>query len=742
YRVEYVCDRVQTFGTAFLGLTLECSKCHDHKFDPVTQKEFFQLFAFFNNQDESGLYSFFSPGDAPTPATKIIPDNVKTRLAELEQSAQSAHAHLQKVRASQTDAFARWLTQREPSLSIPGEIARFAFDESGTVKKLANEIDPKKPASLSGENKLVPGVSGQAVEFGGDDPLDLPVGAFDRVHPFSVSLWIQTPDAKERAVIFHRSKAWSDAASRGFELLLEEGRLKWSLIRFWPGDAASIRAKVPVTPGEWMHVVVTSDGSGQAAGLRILLNGKLLEVDVIQDSLSRDIGPVGKDVITLGQRMRDRGFKGGRVDDLRVFSRELTPLEVLACYEPSKALEIWRKEAESLTAPERTLLQDYFLGGCSEEVSKALADLQSARAEWVKLLNSQREIMVMRETAQPKKAYVLFRGQYDQRRDEVFAGTPAFLNPFPEGAPKNRLGLARWLTDPRNPLLARVTVNRFWQSLFGRGLTRTAEDFGSQGEQPEYPEVLDWLASQFMEGGWDVKALLRTIVLSHTYRQDTAADPKLLADDPENIHLARGPRFRLPAEMIRDSFLQASGLLVSRLGGPPVTPYEMSEAFRPANPDNGGGALRRSLYTRWRRTSPPPAMMAFDASRRAVCSARRERTNTPLQSLVLLNGPQYVEAARVLGQRLHVEHSGNLEAMIEDAFLLCLSRLPDAREREIVSALYREQLEYFERNPKEAAQLLRVGQAPAEKGVPPAHAAAAAVLAQTLLNHDGSVVKQ
>ncbi|MEK0446301.1 MAG: hypothetical protein RLZZ399_1622, partial [Verrucomicrobiota bacterium] len=287
YRVEYVCDRVQTFGTAFLGLTLECSKCHDHKFDPVTQKEFFQLFAFFNNQDESGLYSFFSPGDAPTPATKLIPDNVKTRLAELEQAAQSAHAHLQKVRASQTDAFARWLTQREPSLSIPGEIARFAFNESGSVKKLANDIDPKKPASLSGENKLVPGVSGQAVEFGGDDALDLPVGAFDRVHPFSVSLWIQTPDAKERAVIFHRSKAWSDAASRGFELLLEEGRLKWSLIRFWPGDAASIRAKAPVTPGEWTHVVVTSDGSGRAAGLRILLNGKPLEVDVIQDSLSR-----------------------------------------------------------------------------------------------------------------------------------------------------------------------------------------------------------------------------------------------------------------------------------------------------------------------------------------------------------------------------------------------------------------------------------------------------------------------
>jgi hypothetical protein len=304
------------------------------------------------------------------------------------------------------------------------------------------------------------------------------------------------------------------------------------------------------------------------------------------------------------------------------------------------------------------------------------------------------------------------------------------------------LGLARWLTSPEHPLLARVTVNRFWQGLFGRGLVRSAEDFGSQGTQPEYPELLDWLAGEFIRSGWNTKALFKSIVLSHAYRQESTAAPDLLADDPENLLLARGPRFRLSAEALRDTFLFASGLLSPKMGGAPVAPYELADAFRPSAPDKGEGSLRRSLYTRWRRTSPPPAMMAFDASRRAVCSARRERTNTPLQALVLLNGPQYVEAARVLGTRLHKTHDGALDAMIEEAFLTCLSRAPDTREREIVRGLYTDQLTYFRGHPKEAAALLKVGQTPADPAVGAPEAAAATVLAQALFNHDGSVVKQ
>jgi len=361
---------------------------------------------------------------------------------------------------------------------------------------------------------------------------------------------------------------------------------------------------------------------------------------------------------------------------------------------------------------------------------------------------------------------VLFRGEYNQRRDEAPPVTPAALSPWPAGAPRNRLGLAQWLTAPNHPLLARVTVNRVWQSLFGRGLVKTAEDFGSQGEKPLYPEVLDTLALRFMRGDgrwemgdgarpsptpnsslpasnpWDVKALLKTIVLSGVYRQRSLADATTMVDDPENQWLARGPRLRLPAEMIRDNALAAAGLLKPTLGGPPVNPYEMSEAFKPANPSGGDGVFRRSLYTNWRRTGPPPALLAFDAPRRAVCTAKRERTDSPLQALILLNGTQYVEAARTLGESLYRDANGNVPAMIEAGFLRCLSRKPDEREQAILQQLHREQLAHFQAKPTEAESLLKTGNTKRDDKIPVAEAAAVAVLAQALLNHDECVVKR
>ena len=738
YRVEYVADRVQTFATTFLGLTFECAKCHDHKFDPITQKEFYQMFAFFDDIDEAGLYSFFT-GDAPTPAIRLLSADGRKQADTLARTVAEAEAQLPQRTRTLLEAFPQWLAQRPAEMPLPGELVRLNFNEAN-AGKIPNAADPAKPASLGGENKLVPGRTGQVLQLSGDDAFNLPAGSFNRPDPFTVSLWLQAPELKERAVVFHRSKAWTDAASRGFELLLEGGHLKWSLIRFWPGDAASIRTLVPFKPGEWLHGSVSSDGSGKAAGLQIYLNGRAAATEVLKDSLSRDHNP-GRDNITIGERMRDRGFKNGLVDEVRVFNRRLSDLELEAVFAPAAAAALWRKPAEALSAQERERLQGVYLGQ-HEEHAKALETVRVARAEQLKFLEGQKEIMVMQELPKPKKAYILGRGEYAQRGEEVFAGTPAALPAFPKNAPPNRLGLAQWLTAPGHPLLARVTVNRFWQGLFGRGLVRSAEDFGSQGTQPEYPELLDWLAGEFVRSGWDTKALFRTIVLSHAYRQESTAAADLVADDPDNVLLARGPRFRLSAEALRDTFLFASGLLSPKMGGAPVNPYEAADAFRPNAPDKGEGSLRRSLYTRWRRTSPPPAMMAFDASRRAVCSARRERTNTPLQALVLLNGPQYVEAARVLGTRLHKAHGGNLDIMIEEAFLSCLSRPPDAREREIVQGLYTDQLAYFRAHPQEAAALLKVGQAPAEPAVPAPEAAAATVLAQALLNHDASVVKQ
>lgn len=744
YRVEYVCDRVQTFATTFLGLTFECCRCHDHKYDPITQREYYQLFSMFQNVDEAGLYSYFTQSP-PTPTLLMADAPAKQRLAGLRQKVTDIEQQASSLRTSRREAFAAWLADRAKQVPAatppPRELARFDFDmlEKG---KLANSVKADQPATLRGENKLAAGQSGNAIQFTGDDPVDLPLGNFQRHEPFTVSLWLMTPDEKDRAVVFHRSRAWTDAASRGYELLIEDGRLKWSLIHFWPGNAISIAARDKLPTGTWTHVVVSSDGSSRAAGLRMFVNGRPAVIEVIKDNLTKEITGGGGDNIALGERFRDRGFKGGIIDDFRVFGRELTAFESLAAFDEAAAKTVLAKPESGLTRDERELVFEFYLATTDAEWSKHLAALQAARGDLAKVADGIKEIMVMRELPQPKKAYVLFRGEYAERREEVHAGTPAALSPFPDDAPRNRLGLARWLTDRRHPLMARVTVNRVWQSLFGRGLVKTSEDFGSQGSKPLYPEVLDSLALEFIDSGWDVKHLVKTIVLSQTYRQRSLADAKTMTDDPDNEWLARGPRFRLPAEMIRDNALAAAGLLKRQLGGPPVHPYEMSESFKPAGPSGGDGVFRRSLYTNWRRTGPPPAMLAFDAPRRAVCIAKRERTDSPLQALILLNGIQYVEAARVLGETLHRETKGDLPAMIERGFLRCLSRPPDAREVDIVSRLYREQLAHFGQHPTEAEQLLKIGNTPRDASIAAPQAAAATMLAQALLNHDACVVKR
>jgi len=706
YRVEYVADRVQTVATAFLGLTFECSRCHDHKYDPITQKDYYGLFSMLQNIDEAGLYSFFTPSP-PTPAMMLMDQPAKDKMKALEGNVTELEKKHDRSAPTTLE-----LRAGVPA-SLEGQLAHFTFDEL-KGGKLADSLHPAPPpqpkkdpkdkgppdpaAVLKGENKLVPGKLGNAILFTGDDAVDTPLGNFQRHEPFSVSLWMQTPDVKDRAVVFHRSQAWTDAASRGYELLIEEGKLKWSLIHFWPGNAISIRTKENIPLKQWLQVIVAYDGSSRADGLKIFVDGQRAAVDVIKDNLTKTIAGGGHDNISLGERMRDRGFKNGLIDDFRVFGRDLT--------------------AETNT------------------------ELQKARAELFAFQDAQKELMIMKELPQPKKAYVLTRGEYDKRGEEVGPTTPAALTPFPKDAPKNRLGYAQWLTAPDHPLMARVTVNRLWQSLFGRGLVKTTEDFGSQGERPLYPELLDYLAMKFIQSGWDTKVLVKEIVTSQVYRQNSFADAKTMTDDPDNQWLARGPRFRLPAEMIRDNALAAAGLIKLTLGGPPVHAYEMSEAFKPVTPGAGDTVYRRSLYSSWRRTSPPPAMVAFDAPRRAVCISRRERTDSPLQALILLNGVQYVEAARVLGEKLHLEAKGDVPQMIELGFLRCLSRKPDAKELQICTKLYQEQLAHFKTTPKEAEALLKTGNAKRDATIPVSEAAAAAVLAQALLNHDACVVKR
>lgn len=732
YRVEYVADRVQTYATAFLGLTFECARCHDHKFDPIKQKEYYQLFSIFQNIDEAGLYSFFT-NSPPTPALGLSDDATDDKIAKQRNIVDRIEKEMVAARMELEPEAMTWAKERAQTLpSVREPIMALSFD-AAEDRNLANSAKADAPAKLEGDNSLVPGKFGQAVQFNGDEPVKTKQGNFGRHEPFSVSLWLETPDVKERAVVFHRSRAWTDAASRGYELLIEDGKLKWSLIHFWPGNAISIKTTEPVQVQKWTHVVVTYDGSSRASGLQIYVDGKLAPVEIVRDCLSKEITGGGGDTIDLAERFRDRGFRGGKIDEFRVFQHTLSSFEVGCLFAPDRQTE---------TNADLQELREQFIASESDILTQLTKQLTEERKKLYDLQDAVTEIMVMRELHTPKPAYVLTRGEYNLRGEEVHAGTPAALSPFPEGQPKNRLGLARWTVAPEHPLTARVTVNRVWQSIFGRGLVKTSEDFGSQGSRPVYPQVLDALSVRFVESGWDMKGLVKAILMSDTYQQRSVSDAANMADDPENELLARGPRFRLPAEMIRDNALSIAGLLQLKMGGAPVNPYEMSESFKPTKWSDGEGVNRRSLYTQWRRTGPPPAMITFDAPRRAVCVAKRERTDSPLQALVLLNGVQYVEAARAFAEVLIAKHADDTDALIRSAFQRCLSRSPDETELNIAKNLLNEQIHFFQKDPEATKEFLKVGSRPFAESIPIATLAGTAALCQALMNHDACVVKR
>ena len=753
YRVTYVNDRVTTFGTAFLGLTFECCRCHDHKFDPLSQKDFYALFAFFDDIDEAGLYSFFTPA-VPTPKLRLSDAVTATALTKADEAAAEAATECERAEGVAAATVADWFAGKAAQPAelaaaggmIPHELVRYAFDGREPDGKFANTLGSREPATSPPENVVVDDVRGgrpcKAIRLTGDHPVTTPVGNFRRSHPFTVAAWVKPATKHDRAVIFHRSQAWTDAGSRGYELLVDGGHLRWSLIHFWPGDAASVRCVEPLPVGEWTHVTVESDGSGKAAGLKIFVNGHAAATEVVRDSLTREITGGGGDTITIGERMRDMGFKNGLVDDFRVFGRRLAPLEVRDLAEPGVL------EATLAAGRDAEAVGGYYAAAFAAEPAVQRLALEAARRSRDDLAEKAPEIMVMRELPQPKMAYILERGDYDKRGAAVEPDTPAALPAFPADQPKNRLGLARWLIDPDHPLLARVTVNRLWQSLFGTGLVQSPEDLGSQAPRPEYPEILDLLAWQFShpaaDGGlaWDLKKLVKTIMLTQTYRQRSIADPKTMADDPLNIWLARGPRHRLPAEMIRDGALAACGLLVEKVGGPPVKTYDMPDSFKPEQADKGEGLYRRSLYTFWRRTGPAPMLESFDMPKRVVCVAKRDTTNTPLHAFVLMNGPQFVEAARVLAERLLVEHGGQAESALDRAFELLTSRPPDDEERRIMRRMLAGQLEWYRARPDEAAKFLAVGEKQPAGTVPAVDLAATAGVVNALMNYDGSVVKR
>lgn len=764
FRAEYISDRVNTLGTSILGLTLECARCHDHKYDPISQANYYQLAAFFTNIDESGLYSHFT-NYVPTPALDLPTDNQQRELEKARESVADSEAELATSIAATTKQLAQQSGQPHDAseLAIPDQLAHYSFGEATDSLSPKNSIEGAAEIKLNGSPKIVSGPLNTAIQLDGENGFSTPIGGdWDWYQPFTIALWIRPTMHHDRAVVLHRSKAWTDAASCGYELLLEDGCLSAALIHFWPGDAVRVNATTPLPVNAWSYVCVTSDGSGRASGLKLFVNGEPTDVDVIRDKLKRTIRGGGANELAVGNRFRDRGFKQGQIDELSLFSRDLSPIEIdwLFTHAGRTAKQHQQATAPAKTEP-TTELQTAIAISNSPAVRDARSRLFDARKHLASTQDSIRSIMTMRDEPGLHETHILRRGSYDQPGELVQANLPGAISPSDvtdadaKTGHLTRLDLANWLTDSRplhrHPLVARVAVNRVWQMFFDRGIVATPEDFGLQGQPPSHPQLLDFLATKFIEENWDLKRLVRRIVTSNAYQRSSFGPTNSIEQDPENKWLARGPSSRLPVETIRDAALAASGLLDRSIGGASVKPYQPPGLWAEKSGGSyqrepGAASHRRSLYTFWKRTSPPPSMLIFDAPGREVCSAGRTVTHTPLQSLVLLNDEQFVEAARgaafeVLSTAQQSTAQDSTSKRIDMLFEKLLTRTATDAEQQIIAKLIDDQINYFGQSTEQTDNFLAIGDfdyrnTTAASNLKPAELAAWTVAAQTLMNLD------
>jgi mono/diheme cytochrome c family protein len=737
YAVEYVVDRVETTATVWLGLTIGCARCHDHKFDPITQREFYQLFAFFNNVPERGKAIKF--GNSP-PYIKTPTPYQAEQLQALDTRLSAAEQRFRALEPVIAVAQADW----EPTLTgVP------AKDWTPTQGSLAEWLSGK--AGFTNARWALPTLRGLEPDTSNGMSLG-DIGDFGFLDKFSCGAWVRA-EAGQGGIIL--SRMMEGARSEGYSLTLREGVAGVNLVKRWLDDALRVETAEAIEPGAWHHVMFTYDGSRVAGGIKIYVDGTPKRLKVQLDDLNQSFQTRAPFRIGSGGGTDER-FEG-QIDDVRVYGRALDEDEVTLVAETGTLSAIAAIPAGQRTERQARKLRAAFLEQAAPPaIRSAWQEILALRSERQAFFESIPTTMIMRELDPPRPAHVLIRGVYDKPGERVAAGVPSALPPLPmgegqgqdQGQRPDRRALARWLVDPANPLTARVAVNRLWQMVFGVGFVKTAEDFGVQGERPSHPELLDWLALEFVRSGWDVKGLLRTIVTSATYRQSSQGSPELHRRDPENRLLARGPRFRLSAEMIRDQALAVSGLLVERIGGPSVRPYQPAGLWKELTgaedyrPDTGPGLYRRSLYTFWKRTVAPPSMVTFDAAGRETCSVREVRTNTPLQALTLLNDVTYVEAARVLAERVLFEGGPHAEARVEYAMRLVTGRPPVPRERTVLAEGLRAYQARYDHDPDTARQLINNGAASPSAAIDPRELAAYTALANLILNLDETVTKE
>lgn len=870
YRVQYVVDRVNTTSTVFLGLTMGCAQCHDHKYDPLPMKEFYSMSAFFNSVPENGSDGI--NGNAQ-PLMKAPTPEQEARLGALDQQIAGLREYMARPLPEVDAAQAAWEQARHAQVkdrwkpftdavlaSTGGAVLRPLEDGSVLAEgpapdkdvyevfatlpvaelraiKVEALADPSLPANGPGRadnsnfvlteveaevspqdnpalveavrftaanadysqenfdvSKAIDGNPGTGWAVDGDKKHENRTALFatDRAYGFGagtrvkVRLRFDGPAYSRHAIGRFRVTATAEAAMAASTLgewhiagpyAAPDGATAYKT-EYGPETKVDLAETYPDQRLKWVPAKAFADGAaidlpgGVAAtylyrtiqapaartvrlalasndAIKVWLNGSVVHDRDVQRALTPEEDQVTLRLAAGENRLLVKVVNYGAAYQFyfRLAHEELgdVPLGLEALFATAPEARTPAQQDELRTLFRREQWPDW------KPLETYLASLNDARA---KLDAEIPTAMIMQDLPEPRETFVLDRGQYDLPKEKVSAAVPAALGSLPAGAPPNRLGLAQWLVSDNNPLTARVTVNRYWQNYFGTGIVKTVEDFGMQGEWPAHPELLDWLAREFMRSGWDVKALQRMIVTSATYRQSSKSSPELNQRDPENRLLARGPRFRLEAEAIRDTALAASGLLIPVIGGPSVRPYQpdlwKEVSYGGAGTkftaqefvqDKGENLYRRSMYTFWKRQSPPPTMLTFDAPTREVCSARRPRTNTPLQALAIMNDPQFVEAARFIAQRVLKEADDDTQARIDHAYKLVLARAPHADECAVVANFIAAQEAAYAADPAHAAKLLTVGDAPADPALDPAALATWTTVASMLLNLDEAMSK-
>lgn len=756
YQVEYVVDRVDTTATVWLGLTMGCARCHDHKYDPISQKEFYEVFAFFNNIPESGRA--LKEGNSP-PYVKAPTESQKQQLNALDERVAQAEALFREQQA-ETEVAQRDWEQQDEERSWPvwtaaaGLIHHFPLDDSIAdavpaeegVDETPEEDEAADETPEASEPQPLPtfasGVHEGAAQFDGKQQPAVvgDVANFGYFDAFSVTMWI-SPTQSTGTIV---SRMVPEEQGSGYYVQLEDGRLQVNLIKRWLDDCIRVESRDQLALNAWQHLTVTYDGSRVADGIRVYVDGERLDMEVRLDSINQSFATDEPFRIGGGQNVFS-----GMIDDVQVYDRVLTSAEASIAAVRESIGEILTVPDDQRSAHQALKLRHAFVTSYApEHIRAAHRNVFLARTQRAAFFKSIPTVMVMQEMETRRPTHLLTRGQYDAPAEEVAAGVPSVFPPLAVGRPASRLEFARWLVDPGHPLTARVAVNRIWQKYFGIGLVKTTEDFGAQGDAPSHPQLLDWLAMEFVASGWDVKALHKLIVTSAAYQQASATSQELRDQDPENRLLARGPRFRLPAETVRDQALFVSGLLTEKVGGPSVRPYQPEGLWKEIastteyNQSEGEDLYRRSLYTYWKRTVAPPTMVTLDATARESCIVKRSRTNTPLQALALMNETTFVEAARVLAQCVMTSSAESIGDRLDQAFLMTVGRSPSTAERDVLQSAQLRYLSSFRDNPESASQLLAVGEAPRDDNLDAVELAAWTMTMSVILNLDEMITKE